>query len=220
MSVKELYKGLFHVKFNAQYTETSTFMRLQEFYESPFTAIRSKYFTREDYEDRYFKEYGLFDYYTKWSGFNVPGNTVNLFFRVFSEHNDLTKKETKLFKEVLKISSKKQDSYYLIATHDDADIDHEVAHGFYYLFPEYRESMTKLLKEFSNCSMMKKLRIKLLNCGYCKKFLDDEAQAYLSTDTIKYSFIPLSRHKSNKIIIKKFKATFKKFKRMQNEMVT
>jgi len=213
MTVKELYKGLFHIKFDTQYTEASTFMRLQEFYESPFNTIRNKYFTREDYEDRYVKEYGLFDYYTKWSGFNVPGNIVNLFFRVFNEHNDLTKKEFKLFHKVLKISAKKQSNYYLIATHDDADIDHEIAHGFYYLYPEYKKSMTKLIKEVSNCAMMKKLRIKLLNCGYCKKFLDDEAQAYLSTDKIKYSFIPLSRHKSNKIIIKKFKDTFEKFKK-------
>ncbi len=212
MKVKELYKGLFHVKFDTQYVETSTFMRLQEFYESPFNTIRNKYFTRECYEDRYVKEYGVFDYYTKWSGFNVPGHIVNLFFRVFNEHNDLSKKEYKLFKRVLRISSKNQSNYYLIATHNDLDIDHETAHGFYYLLSEYRVAMNKLIKETRNCVMIKKLKKKLLNMGYCTKFLDDEVQAYLSTDNAKDSYVPLSKQKNNKIIIKRFKETFEKFK--------
>ena len=210
IKAKEIYPGIMHIKFKSQYWETSTFMRLQEFYESPFKGIRDKYFTREQYQDKYVKAYGKFDYYTRWSGFNVPGDMVNKFFRIFREHNDLTRKEWKLYSTVSKITLKKNNSYYLIATHTNEDLEHEVAHGFYYLFPKYKNRIDLLIKQTGKSLMIKRLRRKLLKMGYANKFLKDEIQAYLSTNSYDGILIP-EKGKGDYRIISKFRKIFKQY---------
>jgi hypothetical protein len=206
--IKEIYPEIFHLKFRTQYWETDTFMRLQEFYESPFDTIRGKYFTREYYQDIYVKEYGKFNYHSKWSGFNVPGNIVLKFFRRFLREGDLSKKECILYDLVLsKINTTKD--FYLIATHKSEDIDHEISHGFYYLNKQYRDKMNKLLTKYCKHPLIKNLRAELLEMGYAPKFLRDETQAYLSTKSYEGIIIPQKKNGDFEIInefVKVFKA--------------
>ena len=78
MKCKEIYPNLFLFTFPNQYELASTFIRLQEFYESPYKEIKGQYFTLEKYMDRYAKdqEDNKFTYFEDWNGFNVPGNIV------------------------------------------------------------------------------------------------------------------------------------------------
>lgn len=180
MKIEEIKESVFHIRFESKYLVTSTFMRLQEFYESPIKSIKGKYFSIEKYMDEYAKLKGNFTYNSDWSGFNVPDYIVRVFFELFDF--DLTQKEKNLKKCISNLLSKNQ-KFYLIATYDDDDLAHEIAHGYYYLDDLYRECMDGLIdqlqhkREFSDC---------LLDRGYNKEVLNDEIQAYLATSDMDY----------------------------------
>ena len=80
MKLIQKTKNIFQVEAESQYDLAMTFIRIQEFYESPFREIRGHDFILEKYMDRYAKEYGNFTYTTDWNGFNVPGDIVRKFF--------------------------------------------------------------------------------------------------------------------------------------------
>ena len=182
MTIEQIRKNILHIKFPNQYELTSTFIRLQEFYESPFPAIRGKFFTLEQYMDLYAKENGNFTYFSDWSGFNVPGNSVQLFAQKFCQQV-LSRKERKMLDLIFNNLDvwNNEGNYYIIATYDNCDVDHELAHGYYYLIPAYKREMNKLYKKFEKSV---EFNNSLLKQGYGKKFLKDETQAYLATESI------------------------------------
>lgn len=222
---KEIYPNIFHLKFKTQYLATDTFMRLQEFYESPFTSIQGNYFTREQYQDIYAKTYGQFDYHTKWSGFNVPGNIVLKFFDKFIDICEpVSDKECMLYDTVQdkiniwtvgkdKVNIRKD--FYLIATYNNKDIDHEVAHGFYYLSKQYKKEIDSILLANCRTSLFKRLRIELLRLGYSKEVFRDEIQAYLATES--YEGIIIPKKSRDFKIIKELKTIFKQHKKSSGE---
>jgi len=195
---------ILHLKARNQYQLASTFMRLQEFYESPFKDIQNKYFTIEQYMDRYAEKYENFTYTADWSGFNVPGNVVNKFFDKF--RNDLLDKETKLYNLIQ--DNLESNKYYLIGTYtDDTVIDHELSHAFYYLDPKFRKKMDNLTDSLS--TKHHKLFFRTLeNQGYCKKVLKDETQAYLATSDMLELTEQLEEEKLPWNIILEYKKVF------------
>jgi hypothetical protein len=62
--------AIYLLRFETQYEITSSFLRIQEHYESPHFSGRV--FTLEEFMDWYAAEYGAFTYLEDWSGFNVP----------------------------------------------------------------------------------------------------------------------------------------------------
>ena len=145
-----------------RYELNSTFMRLQEFYESPNPKFRGKAFTHEQYMDWYAycddkptdHDAATFSYFEDWSGFNVPGNVVCKFFQSDAFWLDMWKKERKLWELLAPTVSRHGESFYLIGTfaEDSGDISrkdvgeivaHEIAHSLWYLSPVYRK-ITKL----------------------------------------------------------------------------
>ena len=68
--------SIFVLTFDSQYDLCMSFLRIQEFYESP--VYHGRYFTLEDYMDYWSKEYGQgsFNYLDVWNGFNVPGSVI------------------------------------------------------------------------------------------------------------------------------------------------
>ena len=60
--------GIYLLRFETQYEVTSTFLRVQEHYESP--QFHGRIFTLEQYMDWYVAENGAFTYFQDWSGFN------------------------------------------------------------------------------------------------------------------------------------------------------
>jgi len=169
--------GIYHIKFTTQYEATSTFMRLQEFYECPSTVIRGRYFTFSQFMDNYARRHGNFTYCVDFAGFNVPDRTVRKFFLKFE---DLSSSEKKLKAIVDKIDDEK---FYLIGTYDVESVNHELAHAFWYLIPEYKREMKELLEK---CTIRKSLVKRLRKVGYRDGVMDDEIQAYLGAESLSY----------------------------------
>ncbi len=178
MNLEHPAAGVLHFKADTQYDIASMFMRMQEFYESNLPGIRGKFFTIEQYMDAYANHFGNFTYTTDWSGFNVPGNVVDKFFTVF--YKDLTHKEEALRKEILSNKSD-GDRYYVIGTYKYETVDHELAHAFYYLDPNYHDEMLSLVRSIPTKTKQLMTDV-LIKSGYCREVVEDEIQAYLSTD--------------------------------------
>lgn len=184
-------KGIVHIEHESQYHLTTAFMRLQEYYESPFDEFRGKFFKHESFFDRYAgstsnKE---FSYFTDWCGFNIPGYIARSFYDKFKD-KDMWDKEIQLFEAIIKtigieIWSKNRD-FYIIGSHKGEDqkqtIRHELAHAYWCLYPEYKKNMHSFLqnekyitrKQYNNmCHSLKSL-------GYDTGVYEDEMQAFLS----------------------------------------
>lgn len=182
---------LFHFKFPNQYVLTATLMRMQEFYESPYENIRGKYFTVEEYMDSYADINENFTYNTDWNGFNIPGNAIVKFYKLFKEQNDLLKKEEQFISLLMKTLTNhgidkegfEAGNFYVIATHDERDVNHEIAHGLFYLNEDFKKEMMDLNHKNKELEYWFEA---IMEMGYCDDVLYDEVQAYLSTSSMVY----------------------------------
>lgn len=211
--IENPYDGIYHAKFPTRYECAATFLRLQEFYESPFKGFYRKYFTLEEYMDKYAKENGNFTYTSDWEGFNVPGNIVRKFFKKDSSFwEDMMCKETILYNNLVEvITSKKR--FYLIGTSDEDGhdaVDHECAHGFWYLNRYYKAEQQYVLDGIAP-SIVIRLKKKILDKGYRESVVPDELQAYLST-SMKKDLEAMLGNRLPKRAIKKFRANFASYK--------
>lgn len=184
IKVTEPLPGVMLLKFKTQYETCATFMRLQEFYESPFKEIRGKFFTLETFMDLYAKKQGNFTYTCDWGGFNVPGHVIGEFYQLFG--SDLLMKEEILFDRIWPDDgtgnpTPPRGPYYVIAMYDDECLDHELAHAMYYLDPEYKATADALVNGLDP-DVRKAVTKWLLDTGYSKPQVPDEINAYLSTD--------------------------------------
>ena len=200
-------RKILHLSFVSQYELVATFMRLQEFYECPDPDIRDHWFSIPQFMDSYAARHGNFTYFTDWAAFNVPGYSVDKFFSRFS---DLTMHEENL-KEQLNSCGKCL--YYVIGTClGSDDVDHELAHAFWYLHPGYKEEMEKLLKfqiHSSSTCMMYWLREE----GYNEDQLLDEMQAYFATSSLSY-LKEECKVDTEWNILSNYRDVFKKYKKL------
>ena len=206
MKMTEIRPNLFLATFENQYDCSSTFMKLQEFYESPYKKIRGKYFLLEEYMDLYANDNNnKFSYLTDWSGFNVPGNVVKKFYCKFMGKHTLSKKEKSLISPLVKMGT----DFYLIGCmeKDKSTMKHEIAHGMFYLIKDYKKEMNTLIdnkrKSVKTCKEI------LLEMGYCKQVLNDEVQAYFATGLT----TKMKCEINDKEYINQFKKVFKKYDR-------
>lgn len=178
--VEKIREGVYHAQFTSQRDLTTTFLRLQEHYESP--QFKNKIFTLQEFRTWYAAaREGKFTYYTDWNGFNVPGHILKPFYE--GAFNPLTYKEVALLDAVRAAVGKVEDykSYYLLGTHDgDPDaLLHEAAHALYYLDREYRRLATKIVVPLAGRG---ELEDWLEKQGYNRDVWVDEIQAHLSAD--------------------------------------
>lgn len=171
MIIKEIYPNVFLCKFDSQYELTSTLIRIQEFYESPYKEIRNSFFTLDQYMDIYIKDHkNKFTYFEDWSGFNFSSELLNNFKAMFI--SDLRVKEQNFIKEISKVAKEKS---YIISVYKNQDIKHELAHALYYVDSSYKKEMDLLLEQ----NKVNKIRQSIKKMGYADNVLDDEIQAYL-----------------------------------------
>lgn len=182
MRIKELYPNLYYVKFKSQYLMAMTFLRVQEYYESSFESIKGQYFPLEDYMDLYAKTYGNFTYPQDWSGFNIPGNVYIKWAETFWSMSDISEKEIRLYKRMLPIIKKNGKNFYIISALNKIDLEHEIAHGLYYLNEEYKKEIDSLL--LSNTKFYKDFKRKLNDMGYADSVTTDEIHAYCATQSV------------------------------------
>jgi len=166
--------------FPTQKELSMTMCRAQEYYECKSKVLRNKVFSFEEFVDFYLKKDGSFDYFSFWTGFNVPGYVLEEFFEKF----ELTKRE----KELRKVTSKfKNKMYYLIAarTSDVDTIKHELVHAHYYLDPVYKQNVDVLIRHMSK-KVKKDITSELKSWGYASHVMNDEINAYISTSPYMY----------------------------------
>jgi len=183
-----IFPGLIHLHFNTQYEVASTFMRLQEFYESSYDSVRGHVFTMEHYMDKYAADTGNFTYTIDWSGFNVPGKVIDDFRDLFTIAEFL-QKEQHILDLIEKTKDSSWDKYYVIASSTEGNrknaqkdvMKHEIAHGMWYLNEEYKVEQQKNMK-----GVRKNIGDRLLEMGYCKDVIEDETQAYFATSSMVY----------------------------------
>lgn len=170
---KTITDKIFLLIFDNQLDITSTFLRFQEFYESP--EFSGKIFTLEEYQKWYTAEKGSFSYYEDWNGFNIPSHILKPFYE--GKFDPLSEKE----KQLLALFENQQGSFYIIGTHKGAKniealLRHEIAHGLYYSNIEYREKIKNALVGYDTEKVKDNLRSK---SGYNEDVLDDEVHAYI-----------------------------------------
>ncbi len=174
MEIKKVFKGCIQVDFSSQEELCKTFIRFQEYYESP--EFKDKIFTLGQYKQWYSEQYGAFTYYEDWNGFNIPGWVFLPF--VQGLFDPLTKQEQLLLD---KVQYHSLDSLYVIGTHsggDDGTLIHELRHAKFSLNSKYKESVLREIDLNKNHTVH--LEDWIINKGYNIGVLKDEVNAYLS----------------------------------------
>lgn len=166
---------ILHLKFDTQYEMCSTFLRFQEFYESP--EFQGKVFTHEAFMDWYASQHKDKEmaYFRDWSGFNLPDTAFKKFFA--GEFDPLWEKERKL----LRLIQDLEPPYYVIGTYGENEaLDHEIVHGLYYLYPDYALAVNAVLDQWKASDIIK-VRSALSEMHYASSVHFDEINAFTTT---------------------------------------
>lgn len=199
--IKEVLPRIFSVVIQDDFQRAMTFLRVQEFYESPNPKFRGKDFNIWDYFEWYSSSKdGAFTYPKDWGGFNIP---LPVAWECYEGNEKVSKKKyngvrslpdtwkskwdqsmsdiiwtinTRMFNK----RSKRDNNAYIIGSSElgSETFKHEVCHGLYYVNIEYRELANSLLKTIEK-SHFETFSKNLLEMGYTKSVLKDEIQAYL-----------------------------------------
>src|SRR3989338_5883359 len=173
---------IWHVESDDRLDLAMTFLRIEEYYESPNPLFQGKVFSLETYMDWYVREYsktkkpyGAFTYASDWSAFNVPEVAVRAVCETFTGHSA---KELWLFDELTKQGAFHEDQFYLIGNKRGAKayFEHEYRHALFALNREYHNAMIEIIA----CFPIAELRSWILE-RYSKTVLLDEIQAYTLT---------------------------------------
>lgn len=157
------------------------FLRYQEYYESASPQFRGKSFEILDFMRWYSHKYGkgAFTYPIDWAGFNFPGHIIkDVWDKGITDRNLYDYEMREVYRTCQKQAG---DKFYIIGVvRGNGALDHEIAHGLYYLNPEYKKEMQKLVRSL-NIDLRKHFCQFLKKIGYTPKVYDDETQANLAT---------------------------------------
>jgi hypothetical protein len=163
----QLAVGIYLVRFETQYELAATFLRVQEYYESP--RFSRRVFSLEQYMDWYAAQYGAFTYYQDWAGFNVPSTAFRPFYE--GKFDPLLEKE----KRLLRLLKNLRGRFYVIGVYDSGDLTHELAHAFYFTDTIYRGAVRTAMRGYDTSALEKQLA----KAGYAEHVIPDEVHAYL-----------------------------------------
>jgi hypothetical protein len=183
--------GVYSLTYETQYDLCMSFVRVQEYYESP--EFKDKVFSLEEFIDYWSNEFGngCFDYPVKWAGFNIPGKVLANWYELNS--NTIRDKEKVLIDKVnarIKKDKLKMEEIYLIGVYNQSQnkklvINHELAHALYSLDKDYKLKCEKIFEKIESDDMGKlcieSIKEELHDMGYGENVFMDEIQAYWST---------------------------------------
>lgn len=175
--------GVTHLVFDSMKELTLSMFRIEEFYESPYSSIKGRYFSVEQFLETYSDPGGDIEYFRYWDGFNVPIRSLVEFEQLFTPHG-LTTRE-----QVVLDLVRQHRTQYLIATCEDTDastVAHEIAHARWTVDAQYRARCRKALACLTDTARQAMVKA-LLKADYPddEAILEDEIHAYLKTDTKK-----------------------------------
>ena len=201
--IEEVRPNVFAVIVKDHYHRAMLFLRVQEFYESPNPQFRGKNFSIWDYIEWYSRRNkDVFTYTFDWGGFNIPLKTAWDCYEKLKEYespydsvmdNIISTIELKMFN---KKNTRNWNAYIIGADSTESDtFEHEICHGLYATNKQYKE----LVDEVTISIPFKEYQIfrkNLLDMGYNGIVIDDEIQAYLSTN---YDYSKFSKGVSRKL---------------------
>lgn len=165
---------------------TLSFFRVQEYYESQNPKLYGKKFDTFKFLKETMNDDGEIDYFSFWAGFNIPGNTFNKFRGSYKE-KQFTSYERKMFSQLKDAGIEYTKPFYIIGSiaDDKSVIDHEIAHALFHVDSRFYGDMTDLNIKFKfyHPEIFEVLQKQFLRMGYSEKVLDDETQAYMSTES-------------------------------------
>lgn len=172
----------YHLVFKSRYEMSMFFLRYQEFYESINPDFRGQSFKFLDYMSWYteYTNSHMFTYTKDFIGYNLPSSSIIECYGLIPS-DDYNKYDEMMIKLYLDLSTKSKRFYIIGTIRKDATFKHEIAHALYYLEPSYKKQMDALTK-----ALPKKLRRginNVLSTIYTESVLDDEVQAYMSTNS-------------------------------------
>jgi hypothetical protein len=168
---KQPYNSIW-VSADSQKELGETFIRFQEYYESPSKKFRNNIFTLGDVKNYYSLEYGADLYSELWIGFNFPSSVLSPFKQGLFD--PLTPQE----KELLGLVNYRNDSYYIIGAQNNSTLRHELSHAMYGYDEKYRKEIDNLIKKYQK--NFNKVSNYILKKGYTEFVLNDELQAYIT----------------------------------------
>lgn len=149
-----------------------TFIRFQEYYESPNPQFRNQIFTLGSIKHWYSVQYGGDLYSNTWIGFNFPSSVLIPF------KNGLFDPLTDQEKTLLDLLKYRNDTYYVIGAQSKTTLRHELSHAMYGYSEKYRNEIDTFLYE--NKRKFDKIRKYILDKGYHREVINDEIQAYVT----------------------------------------
>lgn len=179
--ISEVKPKVFAVVIEDGYDRAMTFLRVQEFYESPNKKFRGKNFSIWDYMKWYSTEYGKgFTYGTDWSGFNVPLEIAyNCYDTLTDRYTDYDEVMETIIHKLYELNGDEVDGYIIGAGNTDGDtFKHEICHGLWYTNSAYKKDAMGLLTIIDE-EDYEMFENNLLDMGYTDKVINDEIQAYL-----------------------------------------
>ena len=203
---KKIYlaPNIIHLKFKKRYDLTRHLLRFQEHFESP--EFRGKVFSLKEFKPWYmrFHKEKKFKYYTDWNGFNFPSKILKPF--LDGKFNPLSSRE----KAILKALDGQKGRFYVIGTFSNDDLRHEVAHALFYVNPQYRKEVLKVIGRVDT-SIWEKVFENM--GGYHPSVWIDEVHAYIMEDEkyLKKSLEIEKPHKFRKHA-NKIRAIFNRYK--------
>jgi hypothetical protein len=213
--IKSIIPGVYAVKVEDGYQRAMLFLRSQEHYESAFPEIKGHHFDIFSFMETYRKWKGIeyFSYPDDWTGFNVPSHIVeSCTSHVLDARNGLFPTPYDyIMADIIssvKAGLKGKNKYYLIGvdSFESRTMQHELAHGLYYVNESYKKSMYDLILNLPR-KIVEEMGKILLEMGYCEEVVRDEIQAYMSTGLIPV----MSKIRGIKKETKAFSDNFKKY---------
>lgn len=179
--------------FNNSYNLSMSFLRPQEFQESP--KFHDKKFDLEDYMEWYSLNqssyYNCFTYPHDWRGFNVSGYTV---YNWWKSNNNISNREFSLFGKFINkcindFGSAKILNMYFIGLLDNKSnrdvLNHELTHAIWNTCTEYKDKTLMVILNEMHPNDVMHMESWLLLKGYSQNVLFDEINAYMVTGGIK-----------------------------------
>ena len=216
--IEEVRPNVFAVIVKDHYHRAMLFCRVQEYYESPNPQFRGKNFSIWDYIEWYSREHrDVFTYTFDWGGFNIPLKTAWDCYEKLRENetpyddvmNTIIRTiEMKMFN---KKNTRNWNGYIIGADSTDSDtFDHEICHGLYATNKEYKELVDEITLTIPTKDYME-FKTNLVAMGYTDSVIEDEIQAYLSTN---YEYTKFSKGVNKKLcksLHKEYKKVFDKY---------
>jgi hypothetical protein len=178
--LREVSDKIWVVEFDTLHNLGMTFLRYQEYYECPNPKFFRNPFLINEYVEWYKDGEDKFTYTLDWSGFNIPSHFILECQESILDHNEW---DVIMAEIITKVKEKSGDLFYLLGVKegDGYALDHEIAHGLFFINKDYQTEMTNLYDGLST-DIKEQVHMYLKEtAGYTEVVFMDETQAYMAT---------------------------------------